>query len=133
MRQKSVHPESPSERIVKNIRRVTRKRHSECKKLIQVNKYERRRHGTHAKEHGRAASSYCRAMPDLRHIDGRRFRKLHPFDSRSPTATCIWCGIANAARHRQPVQKRQSIVVIAPPSRIILWQFSQPSIVARPA
>jgi transposase len=28
MRQKSVHPESPSERIVKNIRRATRKRHS---------------------------------------------------------------------------------------------------------
>jgi hypothetical protein len=26
MRQKSVHPESPSERIVKNIRRATRKR-----------------------------------------------------------------------------------------------------------
>jgi len=30
MRQKSVHPESSSERIVKNIRRATRKRHSSC-------------------------------------------------------------------------------------------------------
>ena len=28
MRQKSVHPKSPSERMLKNIRRVTRKRHS---------------------------------------------------------------------------------------------------------
>ena len=36
MRQKSVHPESPSERIVKNIRRATRKRHSsEEKDLVR--------------------------------------------------------------------------------------------------
>ena len=33
MRQKSVHPESPSERIVKNIRRATRKRHSSGEKI----------------------------------------------------------------------------------------------------
>jgi transposase len=33
MRQKSVHPESPSERIVKTIRRVTRKRHSSEEKI----------------------------------------------------------------------------------------------------
>jgi transposase len=31
--QKSVHPESPSERIVKNIRRATRKRHSSEEKI----------------------------------------------------------------------------------------------------
>ena len=35
MRQKSVHPESPSERIVKNIRRATRKRHS-CEEKIRI-------------------------------------------------------------------------------------------------
>lgn len=33
MRQKSVHPESSSERIVKNIRRATRKRHSSEEKI----------------------------------------------------------------------------------------------------
>ena len=33
MRQKSVHPESPSERIVKNIRRATRKRHLSEEKI----------------------------------------------------------------------------------------------------
>ena len=33
MRQNSVHPESPSERIVKNIRRATRKRHSSEEKI----------------------------------------------------------------------------------------------------
>jgi len=33
MRQKSVHAESPSERLVKNIRRVTRKRHSAEEKI----------------------------------------------------------------------------------------------------
>ena len=33
MRQKSVHPESPSERIVKNIRRATRKPHSSEEKI----------------------------------------------------------------------------------------------------
>jgi transposase len=33
MRQKSEHPESPSERIVKTIRRVTRKRHSAEEKI----------------------------------------------------------------------------------------------------
>src|SRR5215210_3632815 len=33
MRQKSVHPESPSERIVKNIHRATRKRHSSEEKI----------------------------------------------------------------------------------------------------
>ena len=33
MRQKSVHPEFPSERIVKNIRRATRKRHSPEEKI----------------------------------------------------------------------------------------------------
>ena len=33
MRQKSVHAESPSERIVKNIRRATRKRHSSEEKI----------------------------------------------------------------------------------------------------
>jgi transposase len=33
MRQKSVHPESPSERIVKNIRRATRKRYSSEEKI----------------------------------------------------------------------------------------------------
>ena len=33
MRQKSVHPELPSERIVKNIRRATRKRHSSEEKI----------------------------------------------------------------------------------------------------
>src|ERR1039458_2406076 len=33
MRQKSVHPESPSERIVTNIRRATRKRHSSEEKI----------------------------------------------------------------------------------------------------
>jgi hypothetical protein len=33
MRQKSVHPESPSERIVKNIRRATRKRLSSEEKI----------------------------------------------------------------------------------------------------
>ena len=33
MRQKSEHPESPSERIVKNIRRATRKRHSSEEKI----------------------------------------------------------------------------------------------------
>ena len=33
MRQKSVHPESPSERIVKNIRRATHKRHSSEEKI----------------------------------------------------------------------------------------------------
>ncbi len=33
MRQKSVHPESPSERLVKNIRRATRKRHSSEEKI----------------------------------------------------------------------------------------------------
>ena len=33
MKQKSVHPESPSERIVKNIRRATRKRHSSEEKI----------------------------------------------------------------------------------------------------
>ena len=33
MRQKSVNPESPSERIVKNIRRATRKRHSSEEKI----------------------------------------------------------------------------------------------------
>jgi hypothetical protein len=33
MRQKSEHPESPSERIVKSIRRATRKRHSSEEKI----------------------------------------------------------------------------------------------------
>lgn len=33
MRQKSVHTESPSERLVKTIRRVTRKRHSAEEKI----------------------------------------------------------------------------------------------------
>ena len=33
MRQKSEHPESPSERLVKNIRRATRKRHSSEEKI----------------------------------------------------------------------------------------------------
>src|ERR1700690_2103770 len=33
MRQKSVHPESPSERIVKSIRRAIRKRHSSEEKI----------------------------------------------------------------------------------------------------
>ena len=33
MRQKSAHPESPSERIVKSIRRATRKRHSSEEKI----------------------------------------------------------------------------------------------------
>ena len=33
MRQKSEHPESPSERIVKNIRQATRKRHSSEEKI----------------------------------------------------------------------------------------------------
>src|ERR1700750_1553905 len=33
MRKKSVYPESPSERIVKNIRRATRKRHSSEEKI----------------------------------------------------------------------------------------------------
>ena len=33
MRQKSEHPESPSERIVKNIRRAPRKRHSSEEKI----------------------------------------------------------------------------------------------------
>jgi transposase len=33
MRQKSEHPESTSERIVKNIRRATRKRHSPDEKI----------------------------------------------------------------------------------------------------
>ena len=33
MRQKSVHAKSPSERLVKNIRRVTRKRHSAEEKI----------------------------------------------------------------------------------------------------
>ena len=33
MRQKSVHPESPSERLVRNIRRATRKRHSSEEKI----------------------------------------------------------------------------------------------------
>ena len=33
MRQKSVHAESPSERLVKNIRRATRKRHSSEEKI----------------------------------------------------------------------------------------------------
>ena len=33
MRQKSVQPESPSERLVKNIRRATRKRHSSEEKI----------------------------------------------------------------------------------------------------
>ena len=33
MRQKSVHPKSPSERIVKDIRRATRKRHSSEEKI----------------------------------------------------------------------------------------------------
>ena len=33
MRQKSVHPESPSERIVKNIRRATRKQHASEEKI----------------------------------------------------------------------------------------------------
>ena len=33
MRQKSVHPESPSARIVKNIRRVTRKHYSSEEKI----------------------------------------------------------------------------------------------------
>src|SRR6201747_1204025 len=33
MRQKSLHPESPSERIVRNIRRATRKRHSSEEKI----------------------------------------------------------------------------------------------------
>jgi len=33
MRQKSVHPESPSERIVKNIRRATRKQYSPEEKI----------------------------------------------------------------------------------------------------
>ena len=33
MRQKSVHAESPSERLVKDIRRVTRKRHSAEEKI----------------------------------------------------------------------------------------------------
>src|SRR4051794_41813835 len=33
MRQKSVHPESPSERIVKNIRRATRKHYSSEEKI----------------------------------------------------------------------------------------------------
>jgi transposase len=33
MRQKSIQPESPSERIVKNIRRATRKRHSSEEKI----------------------------------------------------------------------------------------------------
>jgi len=33
MRQKSVHPESSSERIVKTIRRATRKRHSSEEKI----------------------------------------------------------------------------------------------------
>ena len=33
MRQKSLHPELPSERIVKNIRRATRKRHSSEEKI----------------------------------------------------------------------------------------------------
>ena len=36
MRQKSVHPESPSERLVKNIRRATRKRHSSEEKMIRI-------------------------------------------------------------------------------------------------
>lgn len=33
MRQKSVHPEPPSERLVRNIRRVIRKRHSSEEKI----------------------------------------------------------------------------------------------------
>ena len=33
MRQKSEHPELPSERLVKNIRRATRKRHSSEEKI----------------------------------------------------------------------------------------------------
>ena len=33
MRRKSLHPELPSERIVKNIRRATRKRHSSEEKI----------------------------------------------------------------------------------------------------
>ena len=33
MRQKAAHPKSPSERIVKNIRRATRKRHSSEEKI----------------------------------------------------------------------------------------------------
>ena len=33
MREKSVHPKSPSERMVKNIRRATRKRHSSEEKI----------------------------------------------------------------------------------------------------
>jgi transposase len=33
MRQKSVHPESPSERVVKNVRRATHKRHSSEEKI----------------------------------------------------------------------------------------------------
>ena len=33
MRQKSERPESPSERLVKNIRRATRKRHSSEEKI----------------------------------------------------------------------------------------------------
>ena len=36
MRQKSVHAKSPSERLVKNIRRVTRKRHSTEEKICIV-------------------------------------------------------------------------------------------------
>ena len=45
MRQKSVHPESPSERIVKNIRSATRKRHSSEEKIKRPNhRLVRRRH-----------------------------------------------------------------------------------------
>jgi len=40
MRQKSVHPESSSERIVKSIRRATRKRHSSEEKIRIVSVIE---------------------------------------------------------------------------------------------
>ena len=52
MRQKSVHAESPSERLVKTIRRVTRKRHSAEEKIrIVLDGLRGDRHGHHDRKH----------------------------------------------------------------------------------
>ena len=47
MRQKSVHPKSTSERIVKNIRRATRKHHSSEEKIRIVLARSARRSSAH--------------------------------------------------------------------------------------
>ena len=61
MRQKSLHPELPSERIVKNIRRATRKRHSSEEKIRIVLEGLRGEESIAelCRREGIASSTYC--------------------------------------------------------------------------